>query len=68
MNRTQGMVLQKEARRKEVIRIFRENAHIRAVDVAKTLNVSANIISQDIREITAELKREKIRRAQVQGN
>jgi len=54
----QAMVLKKEARRKEVIRIFRENPHIRSSDVAKTLNVSLDTIALDLRELTEELKRE----------
>jgi len=44
------------ARRKEVLRIFREKPHIRASEIAKTLNVTSATISRDLQELTEELR------------
>jgi len=50
--------LQKEARRKEVLRIFREKPHVRISMVAKTLGVHSSTIGNDMRELSEELKRQ----------
>jgi hypothetical protein len=56
MGLTQNKALIKQTRRKEVLRIFREKPHVRASDIAKTLNVKTKVISNDIRELTEELR------------
>jgi len=58
MGITQVAALTKETRRQEVIRIFRENPHVRTAEVAKTLNVKRSTINNDINELAEELRHE----------
>ena len=54
----QNRALTKQARRKEVLKIFRKNPYIRSEDIAKTLGVERRTINNDIQELTEELKNE----------
>lgn len=56
MGLIQNKSLTLQVRRKEVLRIFRENPHIRPSDIAKTLGVTTTTISKDIQELTEELR------------
>jgi hypothetical protein len=48
--------LTKQMRCNEVLRIFKEKPHVRTSDIAKSLNVSTELIAKDIKELTEELK------------
>jgi len=56
MGMKENQSLSMHARRKEVIRIFRDNPHIRASEIAKTLNVNPATIYKDIHDLTEELR------------
>jgi len=56
MGMKENQSLSMHTRRKEVIRIFRENPHIRASEIAKTLNVNPATIYKDIHDLTEELR------------
>lgn len=56
MGLTRNKALTKQMRHSEVLKIFKEKPHVRTSDIAKTLNVSSDLISRDIRELTEELK------------
>ncbi len=58
MPTNKGLQLSKEARKKEVLRIFRLKPHVRTSDVAKTLGVKSGAINSDLRELTEELRKQ----------
>lgn len=53
-----GRELSKEARRKEVLEIFRKKPHVRTSMVAETLGVNRSVINNDMKELTEELKKQ----------